>query len=299
MKAEIALDVRDHLGEGILWDHRDQVLWWLNVPMPSKLHRFDPAKGDHKVWEMPEMITSMSVREKGGLIIASHHGINFFDPEKGQLDRVLEPEKHLPGNRFNDGACDRQGRFWVGSMQNNISVDAHNLPLEESSGCLYRIDPDLSFQCMEEGIMVSNTVCWSPDNSTFYFTDTVTGVIRAYNFDEASGTISNPQPLLRGHEQSGYPDGSTVDAEGGIWSCRWEGGCVIRFLPNGVVDLIVEVPVSRVTSCAFGGPELDTLFITTARWDMSEAELNENPQAGGLFKVKPGFKGLPDARFAG
>jgi len=166
MKAEIALDVRDHLGEGILWDHRDQVLWWLNVPMP--------AKGDHKVWEMPEMITSMSVREKGGLIIASHHGINFFDPEKGQLERVLEPEKHLTGNRFNDGACDRQGRFWVGSMQNNISVDAHNLPLEESSGCLYRIDPDLSFQCMEEGIMVAERLVGSKPQVNY---DTVPSVI--------------------------------------------------------------------------------------------------------------------------
>ena len=299
MKAEIALDVQDHLGEGILWDDRDQVLWWLNVPMPSKLHRFDPKTRDHQVWEMPEMITSMSVCEKGGLIIASHHGINFFDPKNGRLERVLEPEKNQPGNRFNDGASDRQGRFWVGTMQNNITADAKNLPLKTNSGSLYRVDPDLSFHCMETGIMVSNTVCWSPDNSIFYFTDTVTGVIRAYDFNEQSGLISNSRPLLKGPEGSGYPDGSTVDAEGGIWSCRWEGGSVIRFLPSGEVDLIIKVPVSRVTSCTFGGENLDMLFLTTARWDMTEEELAQNPEAGGLFMVKSGFKGLPDARFGG
>jgi sugar lactone lactonase YvrE len=299
MKAELALDIRDHLGEGILWDDRDQVLWWLNVPMPSRLHRWNPITRIHNVWDMPEMITSMAVRQKGGLIIASHHGINFFDPETGRLERVLEPEKQLPGNRCNDGACDRQGRFWVGTMQNNISLEAKNLPLEASSGSLYRINPDLSFERVETDIMISNTVCWSPDNTVFYFTDTVTEVIRAYNFDTQSGSISNSIPLLKGPLGSGYPDGSTVDAQGGIWSCRWEGGSVIRFFPNGEVDQVVEVPVSRVTSCTFGGAELDTLFITTARWDMTEAELVLNPEAGGLFRVKPGFKGMPDARFAG
>lgn len=299
MRAECAVDCQDHLGEGIIWDERDQVLWWLDVPMPSRLHRWSPETGAHQTWPMPEMITSMAVRESGGLIVASHHGINFFDPENGQLERVLELEKHLPRNRCNDGACDRLGRFWVGTMQNNISPEATGLPLEESSGSLYRIAPDLSFEQMESNIMISNTVCWSPDNRTFYFTDTATGVVQAYDFDLEAGTLSNPRPFAQGDPDSGYPDGSTVDADGGLWSCRWEGNAVMRFSPEGQVDTVVEVPVSRVTSCTFGGRNLDTLFITTARWDMTPEELEVNPQAGGLFQVKPGFRGVADSRFAG
>ena len=295
--ATCVVDSRDHLGEGILWDDREHALYWLDVPMPSKLHRWYPESGKHQIWEMPEMITAMSVRENGGLLVASHHGLNHFNCDETSLLRICEPENDQPGNRCNDGASDRMGRFWFGTMQNNISPEATNLPLERNSGALYRFDPDHSFHKLETGIGVSNTFAWSPDNKIMYFTDTLTGWISAYDFDYESGRISNRRNFAQA--ERGYPDGSTVDAEGYLWSCRWEGQCVIRFSPDGKVDQVVEVPVKRVTSCSFGGANLDTLYITTARWDMNKQELQENPTAGSLFATKPGVKGLPDARFAG
>lgn len=295
--AECVVDCRDHLGEGIFWDEKEQALYWLDVPMPSKLHRWDPESREHQVWDMPEMISSMSVREKGGLLIASHHGLNHFDFDQEGLTRILEPEKEQPENRCNDGASDRNGRFWFGTMQNNISPEATNLPIEKNSGTLYRFDPDHSLHPMETNIGISNTLAWSPDNTIMYFTDTLTGWISAFDYEHSIGTISNRQNFA--YAERGYPDGSTVDAEGYLWNCRWEGGCVIRFAPDGSIDQIVEVPVQRVTSCTFGGKNLDTLYMTTARWDMTEKEIEENPSAGGLFAVKPRVRGLPDACFGG
>jgi len=295
--AECIFDSRDHLGEGILWDDRAQALYWLDVPMPSKLHRLFPDSGKHESWDMPEMITSMSIREQGGLLIASHHGLNHFNFNDEGLVRFFEPEKDQPGNRCNDGASDRKGRFWFGTMQNNISSESTNIALEKSSGSLYRYDPDNSLHVMESGIGVSNTLAWSPQNDILYFTDTLTGWIWAYDYDHESGSISNRRNFAQ--SDRGYPDGSTVDAEGGLWSCRWEGGCVIRFAPDGSIDQVVEVPVQRVTSCTFGGKNLDTLYITTARWDMTEKEISEDPSAGSLFAAVPGVRGLPDSRFAG
>ncbi|MEE3122910.1 MAG: SMP-30/gluconolactonase/LRE family protein [SAR324 cluster bacterium] len=295
--AECVVDSQDHLGEGILWDDREQALYWLDVPMPSKLHRWYPDSGKHQSWDMPEMITSMSVREQGGLLIASHHGLNHFNFNDEGLVRILEPEKDQPENRCNDGASDRMGRFWFGTMQNNISPEAKNLPLEKNSGSLYRLDPDHSLHKMETDIGVSNTLAWSPDNTIMYFTDTLTGWISAFDYDHSDGTIRNRRNFAQ--SERGYPDGSTVDAEGYLWSCRWEGGCVTRFAPDGSIDQVVEVPVQRVTSCTFGGANLDTLYITTARWDMTEKEILDSPTAGCLFAAKPGVKGLSDSRFAG
>ena len=297
ISAECVFDSKDHLGEGVLWDQQEQALYWLDVPMPSKLHRWYPDSGNYDSWEMPEMITSLAVREKGGLLVASHKGINHFNFNDDGLTRILEPEKNLQENRCNDGASDRMGRFWFGTMQNNISPQATNLPIEKNSGSLYRLDPDLSLNKMETDIGVSNTLAWSPDNSIMYFTDTLTGWISSYDFDFSKGLISNRRDFAEA--ERGYPDGSTVDAEGGLWSCRWEGGCVIRFTPDGKIDRVIEVPVDRVTSCTFGGRNLDTLYITTARWDMSEEELSKTTYAGSLFAANPGVKGLPDTRFRG
>jgi sugar lactone lactonase YvrE len=246
---------------------------------------------------MPEMITAMSVRPSGDLLIASHHGINNFDFENKELTKILDIEPHLPNNRCNDGASDAKGRFWIGTMQNNISPEATDIEIKENSGNLYCVNHDLSFKKFESDIGVSNTLAWSPDNTKFYFTDTLTGIIFSYDFDLEKGEISNKQEFAK-HDR-GYPDGSTVDSEGGLWSCRWGGSSVIRFDPNGKVDEIVEVPVESVTNCTFGGENLDTLFITTARWGMSQEQIDNNPSAGGLFSVKPGVTGVADNQFGG
>ena len=296
-KSNLLIDCQDHLGEGVLWSKTDQKLYWLDVPMPSKLHQLHIPTNNHDTFDMPEMITAMSVRPSGDLLIASHHGINNFNFENKELTKILDIEPHLPNNRCNDGASDAKGRFWIGTMQNNISPEATDIEIKENSGNLYCVNHDLSFKKFESDIGVSNTLAWSPDNTKFYFTDTLTGIIFSYDFDLEKGEISNKQEFAK-HDR-GYPDGSTVDSEGGLWSCRWGGSSVIRFDPNGKVDEIVEVPVESVTNCTFGGENLDTLFITTARWGMSQEQIDNNPSAGGLFSVKPGVTGVADNQFGG
>ena len=294
-KADLFIDCKDHLGEGILWSKNNQTLYWLDVPMPSKLHSFHMPSNKHETYDMPEMITSMSVRPTGDLLIASHHGINNFSFEEKKLTKILDLEPQLPNNRCNDGASDAKGRFWVGTMQNNISPEATDIELKESSGNLYCINHDLTFNKFESGIAVSNTIVWSPDNTKFYFTDTFSQTIFSYDFDLEKGQISNKKEFVK--YEKGYPDGSTVDIEGGLWSCRWGGSSVVRFDSNGKIDEVIELPVANVTSCTFGGENLDILFITTARWSMTAEQINQNPIAGGLFSVKPGIKGLADNQF--
>ena len=297
-EAVCVLDCGDHLGEGALWDEREGVLWWVDVPMPSRLHRLDPATGRHDEWAMPEMIMSLAVREQGGLLIASHHGLNTFDPAEGRLVRVLEPEADKPRNRSNDGGTDPRGRFWFGTMQNNLAEDASAIPITESSGAIYRVDPDLTVTRMAEGIGIANTFAWSPDGTRLYFADTLTGWIFVYDFDPEAGKLGERRNFARA-DDLGYPDGSTIDAEGYLWNARWGGGCVARFSPDGAIDRIVKVPADKVTSCAFGGPDLDILYITTARYEATEDDRRRQPQAGGLFAVRPSVRGLPRARFAG
>lgn len=292
------IDCRCSLGEGIFWDERAGHLWWVDVPMPSTLHRFDPSSDKHDVWKMDEMITSVATRENAqGLLIASHGGLNFFDPDHPGLVRILVAEPMKPFNRSNDGAVDPAGRFWLGTMQNNIAPDGSGMEIIGASGGLYRIDSDLSCHTMETGTTIANTMCWSPDARTMYSTDTATGTMFAYDFDVANGTISNKKDFAR--FDRGYPDGSTVDAEGYLWNARWDGACVVRFAPDGSVDRVVEVPVAQVTNCAFGGDDLSTLYITTARYNLSAMDLEKTPEAGNIFSLEPGVRGLADNRFAG
>lgn len=295
---ESVVDCRCVLGEGICWDTREGVVWWVDVPMPSSLHRYNPASGAHDTWPMNEMLSSVAVRENGqGLLVASHGGLNFFDPGDGQLLRVLDPEPYKPFNRSNDGAADPRGRYWLGTMQNNITPAGAGMDIVASSGALHRIDPDLSIRLVEPDVGISNTVCWSPDGRLMYFCDTMTGVICVYDFDLDAGAVSNKREFAR--FDRGHPDGSAVDAAGYLWNARWDGGCVVRFAPTGEVDRVIEVPAAQVTNCTFGGADLSTLFITTARHELTAEQLAQTPLAGNLFALQTGVAGLPDNRFGG
>jgi sugar lactone lactonase YvrE len=286
------------LGEGIFWDERSACLWWVDVPMPSLLFRYIPKTKQIDSWKMNEMITSVAARENGkGLVISSHGGLNFFDPKDPVLARFLVPEPMKPFNRSNDGAADPSGRFWLGTMQNNIAPDGSDMEILSASGGLYRIDADLSCHTMATDITISNTICWSPDGAIMYFTDTVTGILFAYDFDNSVGEISNKREFAR--FDRGHPDGSTVDAEGYLWNARWDGSCVVRFAPDGTVDRVVEIPAALVTNCTFGGDDLSTLFVTTARFGLKDAELKKSPDAGNIFAVRPGVHGIADNRFRG
>lgn len=289
MKAEVALACSNNLGESAFWHPRIKKLFWLDIPQPSELTVYDPAGGSIRYHGMPQMITC--VRPWGNdLIIAAHNGVHKYDLNAKQLARVVDPEPLKPFNRCNDGGTDAGGRFWFGTMQNNISPGATDIELVQPSGCLYRLDPDLKLTMFESDIWISNTLCFSPANDVMYFCDTKNGVIWAYDYDLATGTPSNRRDFAR--FDRGHPDGSCIDAEGGLWNARWDGSCVVRFDPNGRVDMVVEVPASRVTSVAFGGENLDKLFITTARWGLSECDLD-----GHLFVAEPGVRGLPTHDF--
>jgi sugar lactone lactonase YvrE len=296
--AVCVLDCQDKLGEGIFWCPEEQVLYWVDIAMPSILHRFDPASGRHKTWAMPEMICSLAKRRDGTLFIASHHGLNFFDPIGETLTRVVAPEASRPLNRANDGAPDALGRFWYGSMTNNIAADGSDLPIPSPTGVLYRVEPDMRVIPMDGPVGISNGTCFSPDSSTLYFADTMAEKIYAYDLDLESGGIRNKR-IFANPSGYGYPDGSTVDAEGYIWNARWEAACVIRFSPDGKIDRVVDIPASRVTCCAFGGKNLDELYVTTSRMNVSPSELEQHPEAGGVFALSPGVCGLPRPTFGG
>jgi L-arabinonolactonase len=295
---ECVFEAKDWLGEGPCWHPGERALYWTDVPSKT-VKRGNPQTGEFTSWRMPEMVTAIAVRQSSGLIIASHTGIDFFDPETGGTMRFVAPEKNKPQNRSNDGKCDRRGRFWYGTMMNNFAEDMTELPITANTGGLYRIDPDGSVHVFEETLGIANTFAWSPDDRTMYFADTL-DAIYAYDFDAESGRVSNRRTFAKADTKKfGYPDGSTIDAQGFLWNARWDGGCIIRWAPDGSIDRIVSLPCRRVTSCIFGGPDLDVLYVTTVRYGLSDAELAEQRLAGGIFAIDAGVKGVPDGQFAG
>ena len=292
------VDCKDKLGEGCFWDAATQCLWWLDLIVPSAIHRLHVASGAHRCWQFSEMVTAMARRRDGTILVGSHRGINVFDPATGALSPRTRIGTDLPRNRGNDGACDAMGRFWFGTMMNNVGELGADLPITADTGLLYRVDADGTATVMERNISVSNGPCWSPDNRTFYFTDSGKQVIWAYDFDLAAGTIANRR-VFNDTKDHGYPDGATVDAEGFLWSARWEGACVLRIDPKGRIDRIVPMPARRVTNVCFGGAKLDTLYATTARLHVPEDELRRHPLQGGLFCFDPGVSGFEKHAFAG
>lgn len=295
---ECVVNARDKLGEGAFWDPVDQAVYWLDIIAPSRLHRYTPAERKQETWPMPEMITALAKRRDGTLLVAAQNGINVFDPKQPGLTRIASPEADRPGNRSNDGAPDAKGRFWVGTMQNNLAPDGGEIPITGSSGSLWKIEPDRTATAMLDGIGITNGIAWSPDNRTLYFADTLAETIFACDFDLATGTLTNRR-VFNDTKDLGYADGACIDAEGYLWSARWEGSCLVRIAPSGEVDCVVPIPATRVTSCCFGGPDLDTLYVTSSRQGVAAEVMARYPQQGGLFALKPGVKGLKRPEFGG
>jgi sugar lactone lactonase YvrE len=283
------VEARNTLGEVPVWDVAEQALYWVDIEK-CLLQRLEPASGALRRWVLPERVCALALRRNKGLVLALASGFAFFDPDTGAIERLAAPEADRPRNRMNDGKCDRRGRFWAGTMDDS---------LRERTGALYRLDPDLACHRMETGIGISNSLAWSPDDRTFYFADTLQRTIFAYDFDLETGAIANPRPLTRCEDQPGSPDGSTIDADGYLWNAQWDGWRLVRYAPDGRVDRIVPLPVQKPTSCMFGGPDLATLYVTSAVWDVAGEELRRQPWAGGLLALDVGVKGLPEPRFAG
>lgn len=290
---ECVLAAGNVCGEGPVWDVADQALYWVDIPR-CRIHRLDWATGKTEQWTVPAAIGCFALRRGGGLVAALRTGIAMLDLATGAAETFADPDAGLPETRFNDGKCDSHGRFWCGSMH-----DTSDPALRRPIAALYRIDPDRSCHRMLEGIRTSNGIDWSPDDRTMYYTDTPTLQISAFDFDPETGMIEHRRVFATVPPACGRPDGLAVDQEGYVWSAHFDGWRVTRYAPDGRVDRIVRLPVQNVTSCAFGGPELDTLFITSATEDLSQAELDRQPLAGGVFAIRPGVRGRPMHRFAG
>ncbi len=277
------------LGEGPLWNARDESIWWVDILGPA-IHRLTPATGARMTWTMPAAVGSFVFRPGGDLVVGLRSGFQIFDPKGGAFTMIAAPESDKPKNRPNDGKCDRDGRYWCGTMMDGGA---------EPTGALYRIDRDRSCRKFLDGIRVPNSIAFAPDGRTMYFADTREGTIRAYDYDRAAGTMGAMRVLAEAGHAPGNPDGSTVDADGCLWSARYGGGLVVRITPAGKVDRAIRLPVTQVTAAAFGGTQLDTLYITTAAQRLPPEELARQPLAGALFAVRPGVTGLPEADFAG
>jgi D-xylonolactonase len=276
------------LGEGPVWVAREQALYWLDIAGRA-VHRIDPATGEATRWQTPFRITAIAPRAAGGFVAGSEHGLVLIDEGMTRFDVLADPETHLPGNRFNDGAVDPAGRFWAGTMD-----DAE----EQASGALYRLDPDLRWSRHDEGYRVTNGPAFSADGRFLYHTDSAARLIYRFVLG-VDGGLSGRELFARFGPADGHPDGMAVDRDGCLWVAFWDGWCVRRLSPEGRIVASLPLPVQRPTSCAFGGADLDRLFITSATIGLDHAALAGQPLAGGLFVVDPGVCGVPVPSFAG
>jgi sugar lactone lactonase YvrE len=288
MKAYLAYQANDILGEGPVWVAEEQALYWVDILGPV-LQRWQPASESHQHWKMPTDIGCFALREQGGAVLGLRTGFAFLDFPSGKVSPLADPEATKAYTRFNDGKCDRCGRFWAGTMD---EVGP------KTRGALYRLDPDGKYHQMISGIGISNGLGWSPDNRIMYYTDSAKHTIWAYDFDLERGEIKNERVFVQTPDAY-VPDGLTVDTDGFIWSAKWDGWKVVRYSPDGSVDLEVQLPVQRPTSCIFGGVALRQLYITSASTGLNEAELAEQPLAGSIFVLDAPTQGLPETRFAG
>jgi L-arabinonolactonase len=290
VRAELVVDCRNRHGEGILWDAAAGLVRWTDIHGRA-LWSHDPATDATHRHDLPARLCAFAPRAGGnGLIAAFADRVSLYDPATGAEQVLAYYAPGRTGLRLNDGRTDRQGRFVVGGM--NEATGA-------ADATVIRVNQDLTVETLFGGVACANSTCFSPDGATMYFADTPEGTIRAYPYDGATGALGMPRLHADMTGEPGLPDGSCVDAEGGVWNAEWEGRRVIRIAPGGRIDRVVEVPVWKPTCCAFGGADLGTLFITTSRLMSPDEVLRDEPLSGGLFALRPGIGGVADAPFAG
>lgn len=286
---ELVLDTRADLGEAPSWDTNARLLLWVDITQ-GLVHRFDPATERDEVFEAGQPVGAAVPTASGRVALAANSGFSLLDPATGRLDPVADVEPEVPETMMNDGKCDPAGRFWAGTK---------DVEGRRALGSLYRLDADHRLTKVLSDVTTSNGLGWSPDQRRMYYIDSTTYRIDAFDYDITSGAVSNRRSHVEIPRSWGLPDGMTVDEEGFLWVAFWGGSAVRRLAPDGRADAIVQFPVTQVTSCAFGGPDLSDLFVTSARSGLTDAALSEQPLAGGLFRVRPGVRGLPSPPFAG
>jgi xylono-1,5-lactonase len=286
-QVECVADVHAVLGEGPVWVERESALYWVDIK-GRKIFRLSDS-GELDSWETPFRVGSLAPRASGGFIAGTDKGIASIDPASAKFDILHHPEAHLPSNRFNDGKVDRRGRFWLGSMDDTE---------KDARGTLYVLGPDLRVTTVDESYRVTNGPAFSPGGDIMYHNDSARQVTFAFDI-LPDGSAVNRRSFLQFGPGEGYPDGMTVDADGCLWIAFWDGWCVRRYAPDGEWMETIRLPVSRPTSCAFGGPDHDRLYITSASIGLDAEALAMQPNAGGLFMTMPGVRGLAEVPFAG
>lgn len=282
--------VGDRCGEGAVWSADEAALYWTDINR-FLIHRYDEATRAVRTWLFEEPVVAISLtNEDGRLLVALGSKLIWWWP---QTDRRQDHGFVLPGSprvRLNDGRADPVGNFWVGSMKNNVLPDGQLGDVAPGEGILYRIAPDGAVTEWRQGLGISNTLCWSPDRTTFYFGDTLANEIYAFDYDARAGAITGERPFFTGFGR-GAPDGSAIDSEGFLWNCRYGGSCIARIAPDGSLAEANDMPVTNITTCTFGGADLKTLYITTAGGGPAER------LAGSLYAMRVEVPGMPENRF--
>ncbi len=285
MKVTCTWHSHNILGESPIWDHRENTLYWVDI-YGCQLHGLSIDSNTHQSWDMPDKLTSIGLKDGGGLIATLRTGLVEIALPSGEitpLNNLLQDTENL---RFNEGKCDRQGRYWAGTM---------DMKGKDPTGVLYQFDQNATAIARDAGFAISNGIGWSPDNKTMYFTDTIARKIFQYDFDPATGNLSNRRLFVTTAEDAGLPDGLTVDSQGFLWSAHSYGWRITRYAPDGQIAEVINMPISRPTSCCFGGKNLDILYITSARGNLTELDLQRGPDAGGIFSITTQTTGIPEA----
>jgi sugar lactone lactonase YvrE len=279
------------LGEGPVWDAEAERIYWVDITR-SQIHSCNANGCDHQVIDTRQPIGAVALHSKGKLVAALQQGFAFIDIKSGSKEWICKPEEEVEGNRFNDGKCDPLGRFWAGTM---------NLHGATGAGNLYALEIDGSVLLKLKGVSVSNGMAWSADGRCFYYIDTATSTVSAFDFDVATGAISNQRTAVNIPPEMGKPDGMTIDAEGMLWVALWEGWSISRWNPvTGTLLCRIMLPVARITSCTFGGKDLRDIYVTSASLGLTDLQKKEQPLAGSVFVLRGTFfQGLPAMPFGG
>jgi sugar lactone lactonase YvrE len=288
MKINTLSNVRADLGEGPVWDEKNQILYWIDI-LNGLIHEYHLESGMSQYFSVGEMIGSYALTDQGNLIVATQKGFGFIDKKTGDYRLLAAPERNIPDNRFNDGKCDPAGRFWAGTM---------SLTGKEKVGTLYKFDQGKAHPMIPQ-VSISNGLAWSSDAQTMYYIDTPTRQVVGYDFNLEGGLITNKRVVISLQEGTGYPDGMTIDADGMLWIAHWGGWRVSQWDPkDGTLIREIELPVEQVTSVTFGGKNLDQLFITSAKTGLSGEALRNQPLAGSVLWTKiKGVSGKISSRF--
>ena len=292
---EILINSNDIVGESVVWDERNGCCYWVDL-IGRKVQSFEFSSRQHRIWDMPDFATSVGLRDDGGLIVALRHDLNLWEPDR-PLQQIAVIEPGQTSQRLNEGEVGPDGAYWVGTMDNNVSDDNEPMDMEKGKGRLYRVTADGAVtRISDDPFSMPNTMIWA-ENGRFITGDTADNALYSYALG-SDGMLGARKTINEGFER-GLPDGSCMDAEGYFWNTRVvDGGCVVRFAPDGEIDRVVDLPCSWPTSCTFGGENLDTLLVTSARFTVTPEHLAEHPNEGALVAVNVGVKGRPANRFA-